>query len=448
MTRCGIPFKVKSNQTITEKRKESHMNSLHTYEPKDKDLLGKFEADKEAEHRRQLREELSEEISRLDNVAFVSASRACPTCGGALHGHGKCGTKSYHASCGEVRVRLRRLRCSACGRIIVPGLGLLPEDSISACLGEKMCDLASKMPYAKATESLAIQHGIHISVKHYWAFIQKEAALIKDVVKKEADALYEYGVEPDSVDLKGEKPLIIGIDGGHVKGWKTTPSHEVKCATIATGSRQVSDKNDRRKLTDRVGYAAECSADDFRKRISTLAIKSGYLTASERIFVSDGASWISKMISEWFPDAIHVLDMYHLKHRVEMLFGIKVDDDTASLRDEALDICGSYDPDLLIDFIAAWKPKDNTKLEDQAELITYITNNAEAIRNHHLVFIHGSGWIEKGVDLMISRRLKNRGMSWTVHGCSNLIPFAVLRYNRQWSVYWNNRKGLDLANQA
>jgi hypothetical protein len=309
-----------------------------------------------------------------------------------------------------------------------------------------MCDLASKMPYAKAAGSLSIQHGIHMSVKRYWMFIQKEALLITDMVAGEADALYKDGVYPEAVDLEGKKPLIIGIDGGHVRGWKTNPSFEVKCATIATGSEKVSGK--RRKLTDRVGYAAECSVDEFRERVSTLAIKSGYLTAQARIFVSDGAYWISKMISDWFPGAIHVLDMYHLKHKVQGLFGVRAEGYDAMIRDEALSACDCYEPSLIIDTIASWQPRDAAKAMEKDELVMYINNNADAIRNHRLVFIHGSGWIEKGVDLMISRRLKNRGMSWTTKGCSHILPFAILRYNHQWGVYWNKRKGLELVSAS
>lgn len=422
------------------------MNSLQTYDPKCKDPLGIFEMQREKEHRRQMKKEMTDEIIRLDEEAYAAASRICPKCGAVMHGHGRCGPTSCLASCGEVAVRLRRLRCTDCGHIVVPGAGLVPEGGISACLGEKMCDLASKMPYAKATETLHIQHGIHMSSKRYWAFIQREAEMIGDALAEEADALYECGVLPDAIDLGGKKPLIIGIDGGHVKGWKSNPSFEVKCATIATGSEAASGK--RRKLTDRVGYAAECPVDDFRKRVSTLAIKSGYLTASARIFVSDGATWISKMISDWFPDAVHVLDMYHLKHKVTMLFGIRAQGEAALLRDDALAACAHYAPDCIAGIVMSWKPADPAKIEERDELVTYITNNAEAIKNHRHVFIHGSGWIEKGVDLMISRRLKNRGMSWTVPGCSHMIPFAVLRYNRQWGVYWNRRKGLDILSVA
>jgi hypothetical protein len=180
--------------------------------------------------------------------------------------------------------------------------------------------------------------------------------------------------------------------------------------------------------------------------VSVLAIKSGYLTASMRIFVSDGASWIAKMVTDYFPDAVHVLDMYHLRHKVEMLFGIRAEGADADIRDSALAACSRFDPDLLSDIINAfWRPSEPAKAAQRDELAAYIKNNAQAIRNHRLVDIHGSGWIEKGVDLMVSRRMKMRGMAWTERGSSHIIPFAVLRYDKQWDVYWNKRKGLDRA---
>jgi len=388
-----------------------------------------------------MREELKEEIIRRDAVIFETASRICTLCGAVAHSHGKTGAISYLAKCGEVKVRLHRIRCIACGHIVVPGAELIPESGISGGLAECMCDLVSKMPYAKAADSLNIQHGIYMPAKRFWEHIQKEAALISDALKDEAAHLYETGEVPECVDLKGKKPLIIGIDGGHVRGWKQTRSFEVRCATVATGSLKGPGKE--RHLENRVGYAAYCGIDEFRQRVSVLALKSGYMTASMRIFVSDGANWIGSMIHDYFPDAVHVLDMYHLKAKILGLFGIKAEGEDASLLDRALSAVSRYDPEAIATLLSSWNPPDKGKTEARDELIGYVNNNAEAIRNHILVGVHGSGWIEKGVDLMVSRRLKNRGMAWTTYGCSHMLPFAVLRYNRTWGVYWNKRKGLS-----
>ena len=135
--------------------------------------------------------------------------------------------------------------------------------------------------------------------------------------------------------------------------------------------------------------------------------------------------------------------MFHLKHKIDMLFGIKAEGATANIRDKALCACNAYNPKAIFKAVASWQVSETYKAEQQADLLTYINNNALAIQNHKLVSIHGSGWIEKGVDLMISRRMKNRGMAWTQLGSSHIIPLAVLNYNKQWGVYWNKRKGFD-----
>jgi hypothetical protein len=274
--------------------------------------------------------------------------------------------------------------------------------------------------------------------------VQKEAALIDDVLTKDACALYELGVIPEEVDLSKEKPLIVGIDGGWVKGWKENPGFEIKCATVATGSGPGPGK--KRHLKDRVGYACTGSLEEFRKRISVLAIKNGYRSASIRIFVSDGATWISKMINDWFPEALHVLDMFHLKQKVIALFGIRAEGAELLAKEQTLKACVSYNAERILGAIMSWIPPSPEKEERRNELVAYIEHNAQAINNHRHVSIHGSGWIEKGVDLMVSRRMKNRGMAWTERGSAHIVPLAVLRYNKQWDVYWNSRKGL-LANR-
>lgn len=419
------------------------MDRLQTYEPSCNDFLGDFEIRREAEHKKMMCEEIAAEIKAKDLEFFLAYPRICPKCKSTLHSHGKTNTQRYLAVCGEVAVRLKRLHCLLCGHIVVPGHSLIPENNISATLAERMCDLASKMPYHKGADSLFVQQGIKMSAKRFWKCIQDEAAMIKDVLAHEAKALFADGVIPEEADLNKEKPLIIGIDGGHLRGWKDNPGFEVKCATIATGSAPGPGKQ--RHLKDRVGYAAPCAVDEFRKRISVLALKNGYRSASARIFVSDGANWISKMIAEYFPEAIHILDLYHLKNKVGSLFGIKAEGIMADIREAALSACNTFDPELIAEVIRTFGPRDESKAEQKADLISYIENNAQAIRNHKLINIHGSGWIEKGVDLMISRRMKNRGMAWTELGSSHLIPFAVLRYNKQWDVYWNQRKGSSQA---
>jgi hypothetical protein len=50
-----------------------------------------------------------------------------------------------------------------------------------------------------------------------------------------------------------------------------------------------------------------------------------------------------------------------------------------------------------------------------------------------------SGPMEKGVDLVVARRFKTRGMSWFHRGASPLLHLRLLRLNGTWARYWAGR---------
>ena len=122
------------------------MDSLHTYEPECKDPLGEFEALLEEEHRKAMRKEIGCEIMRRDAEVFSKAPKTCPDCGNPMHSHGRTAKVGYLAVCGEISVRLRRMRCVSCGSIVVPASFLIPENNISAPLAERMCFLSRGIP--------------------------------------------------------------------------------------------------------------------------------------------------------------------------------------------------------------------------------------------------------------------------------------------------------------
>jgi len=67
------------------------------------------------------------------------------------------------------------------------------------------------MPYKKAAASMAVQHNIKMSAKRFWVSIQAESSLIGDVLADDTKALYTKAIEPPEVNLKEEKPLIMGL---------------------------------------------------------------------------------------------------------------------------------------------------------------------------------------------------------------------------------------------
>lgn len=57
------------------------------------------------------------------------------------------------------------------------------------------------------------------------------------------------------------------------------------------------------------------------------------------------------------------------------------------------------------------------------------------------VLVSSFGAIEKNTDVVIGRRFKGQGMSWTKQGANNLLKPRILRYDKDdWEGFWERQK--------
>lgn len=72
-----------------------------------------------------------------------------------------------------------------------------------------------------------------------------------------------------------------------------------------------------------------CAAGEFGRHLYRCAVENDYGSYQETVLISDGAAWITNMVEELFPDAQHILDLYHLKENVHTFskskFGMRED---------------------------------------------------------------------------------------------------------------------------
>ena len=161
---------------------------------------------------------------------------------------------------------------------------------------------------------------------------------------------------------------------------------------------------------------------------------------AERIlFVSDGAAAIRWIRERSFPTAIELLDWYHLVEALRRAIG----DERTDRLDLALAVAGPGDAEGLLELLAAWACEEAGGDLVRADKLTavhgYVSNNRRAIANYAIVPLASSGPMEKGVDLVVARRFKARGMSWFRRGASPLLHLRLLRLNGTWARYWAGR---------
>jgi hypothetical protein len=412
--------------------------------------LSLVDIDSEERHRNIRRDEILSEIKAADEKMVETSGRLCPVCGAKMYSHGQTKGREVWALCGMIVVKLKRLRCPCCKKLTVPGTELIGDGLLSS-VAEKFVELCRFTTFANARRLLNKMLGIDIPTMTLHSYIQAQSAYFDDEIVKATQALFETGSAPKvDAKLKEKAPLYLSVDEGLMHEWsychgkKKRDGHKHYVTAYAgvffDGRKCISGSGARKKrysLTNRYGHAsATTSIDQFFSELVMLSYKRGYSSSHPLFILTDGARYLASAIETHFPAAIHLLDIFHLKRRVTELIG-----ESHPLYRDATAAIGAYSPSRLLKCIYAFQPADTREYDLKCSLVTYVSRNAPFITNHRhpKTGVHGSASAEKAVDLLIARRFKNRGMSWTESGCEALLYFQVLAYNKELESYWSAR---------
>ncbi len=128
------------------------------------------------------------------------------------------------------------------------------------------------------------------------------------------------------------------------------------------------------------------------------------------------ATWIRNMYDEIFPDAIQILDLYHLCENTYEYAKAVFHDKESEYRPWAEKIiswlkCG--EKDMVMEELKKYRRRRLKK--GKVNLQTYIENNANKINYPDYKaagYYVGSGAIESGNKVVLQKRLKPAGMRW------------------------------------
>jgi hypothetical protein len=363
---------------------------------------------------------------------MMLGSPQCPDCGADLR-IVKTSKRKIGLLCGPVRIPVRTWGC-ACGRTMRPLEPVMPDGRHSLAVVERGLYLTTMIGYQRSSEAISHLTAAEISHGTLQRLAKAEAPRIDAAIVETTEDLYVNGVAPTELVARTRADtLVIAVDGGFVPDRSTGHDFEAKCGVVYGGKATVS--KGRVELSDRVAYAGIEDAQTFGRRMSVIAMEQGMLSAGRVIVIGDGAGWIRRMARDVFPDAVYVLDLYHLKHRIRQVFPEEWEE---GVRGEAVVACLAGDPFSAIRVLEAQRPAPERE-DTWRKLLFYIRSNALGIENYVRTDLFGSGCVEKAVDILISRRFKLRGMSWLKPGAQGMVKLKVLRYNRTWNDHWGSR---------
>ena len=323
------------------------------------------------------------------------------------------------SDCGVLQAKRRYYHCSECGS------GWAPWD-VQQGLTQRQ--------FTPRVKALVAQLAAHMSYSEtvYWLRqtlgLQIEESSAEQIVAEVGGRARAYQRQRMEAALAGElsvntapERLYLGVDGAHAHidgAW-----HEVKHV--------VAQVEGQRRWYD----AARESSEQFGERVYALAASLGVADAKEVVMLGDGAEWIWNLTAMHFPDAVQILDYYHVCeyiHEVAEAYygeGSKPGHRWAERHKKRLLEQG---PKPLLRALKTMRPKTEQAQEVIQRTRGYVQRHRERMRYPQFRargLAIGSGPVEAACKVITGQRLKRSGMRWSDAGADHVLALRCMAKN-------------------
>src|SRR5579859_6723352 len=360
--------------------------------------------------------ELGRELlqSWSETTSAQAAAPECATCQEVTR-HKGYASGPVVTTLGSVRVRRPRFRCEHCGAEHYPHDVKLRfrGHAVSWPLAKVIGRLGAQLPFEQARSSLRMDYGVQLS-KHTLETVCEHAgvALLAEEdqerqrlqqlpIAVRAKALPDSPLRPDKAYVFGDGTMI------HTEGeW-----HEIRVASVT-----ATDAQDVPLAVEHRARFLPC--EDFAWQLLLLARRNGYHRARLRAFIADGARWLWEIAATHFPDAVQILDWYHLSEHVHQAADSLYAEDHALARafaEQRLEELWNGRVQETLDELRALRKtfRAEAKRETLRQLIGYLENNRQRIDYpcyRALGLRIGSGQVEGACKTLVGQRCKQAGM--------------------------------------
>lgn len=364
--------------------------------------------------------------------------------------------KTFMSVLGELNLERAYYYCAACQEGFCPrdrALGL--EGLLSPGVLRMTGAVASLVSFQEGSELMKELAGVEVNPK----MVERAAEeLGAEIAEEEQHSSEPRPGEPSA------STLYLGMDGTGVPMRSTelqdrpgkqpdgsARTREVKLCTVWSAE---SRDREGRPVRDEgsVSYSAaiesaatrdtnpELSA--FTLRVERETTRRGCRDAQRLVVIGDGAPWIWNLAGELFPQAIQIVDCFHVKERLseiaKSLYGETSEEAKrwAERRHQELDEgrWKSLLAALLRHALHSKAARDG---------LQYLRRNRQRMRYPEFEaqgLCTSSGVVEAGCKSVIGARLKRAGMHWTVKGANAIIALRCCRLSGRFEDFWERRR--------
>lgn len=311
---------------------------------------------------------------------------------------------------------------------------------ISTNLAEKIAMTVTESPYRVTADVISSTCGQSISAGGVWNIMQR---LGERISEEEEHAVKQMNA--DQTEGKKEIPVLFEeMDGVWLhmqdKNHKRMKKQEMKVFTMYEGWDAEKEKQNRSTLVEKTMLAGmEKSSEFHEKREACIRKKYNADEIGQRILNGDGGGWIKE---PYDPEVIFQLDRYHVYKEITRRIGDK------QAKEEIRRLFDEEKPEEMLEYIKVYatsveSPNEKDKRSKNArELYKYLDNNRDGLLPYDKqgkaipepqegIAYKGMGVQESQNCTVITLRMKNRRMRWSVNGANNLAKALYRKENKE-----------------
>ena len=376
-------------------------------------------------------------------AAYVAKHRCCTTCGRRLRGKGH-SSLVFHTAFGVIHLNSPRYYHCGCqpaaSKTFSPLTELLSGHDAPELLylEAKWASLVSYgltadllkevLPIGTSANSSTIRNHLHRVAG------RREAELAREQHSFIQGCPADWKLLPIP-----EGPIIVGIDGGYVRGWDDKKSN----FEVIVGKSVPEDRDDRY-----FGFV-QTFDDKPKRRLYEILREQGLQMNQDLVFLTDGGDDVRELARNMSPCAEHYLDWFHITMRLTVLgqyakglaHHTPAEADAVQTRLERIKwrLWHGDDREALsrvedladeLDTLESDYPGQNRFTKAAEEFATYIRNNAGSLPNYGERWRNNerisTAFVESTVNVVVGKRFaKKQQMQWSKKGAHLLLQIRT-----------------------
>ena len=348
-----------------------------------------------------------------------------------------------------------REKVKQAGCLLDKAIGLLPGQETTLWVKKRGCELAREYTYRPAAALLSAEIGDEVSHGAVWSWVQKSGRALRQEEARRWKAVFEDG-EVFEGEGDDREIVVTEMDAtmlhSQEKDCKKLP---VKLGVMYSGKELESQtaKYKRYRLSEKTLYGGIEETEEFGEKLYLKGEEKLCLSkARHQLVLGDGDAWIKNIAEGPYFMATYQLDWRHLMVKIRQTFS-----DQHKLVSDLIDCLYSGQDEKMLTTVklARLLCEDRDKRQKIADLAAYIENNRDGLYGSRSlrgkveaekVLVCSTGAMEKNVDVVIDRRFKRYGQSWTTEGVNNLLKLRTLWYNNgDWDEFWSREQSCGVG---